>query len=134
MKNERVPEKFSMPSRPCARGGVRKGSRKILEQKFSGKRRNRRTRLTGEHLQPVARQSRFDDVILSVAARRSRKISILLVCCFFNKKESPQKHKDSSFRSATFRMTLRPPLVTSLAAGELHSEGTSLRQAYFTRL
>ncbi|MBQ7163793.1 MAG: hypothetical protein IJR61_00515 [Clostridia bacterium] len=32
-----------------------------MEQKFSGKRRNRRTRLTGEHLQPVARQSRFDE-------------------------------------------------------------------------
>ena len=42
----------------------KQGSRKVLEQKFSGKRRNRRSRLTGEHLQPVARRSRFDDVIL----------------------------------------------------------------------
>jgi len=35
-----------------------------LKKLSAGKRRNRRSRLAGEHLQPVARQSRFDEGVL----------------------------------------------------------------------
>ena len=45
-------------------------------------------------------------------SRKAKSKDLYSSCLLFiNKKESPQKYKDSSFRSATFRMTHRPPLV-----------------------